>query len=194
MSTAPARRRATWDDLLEAPDGFIGEIVDGEVTLTPRPGFPHAESASDLGALLGGPFRFGHGGGPGGWVILHEPPIAFGDDIRVPDLGGWKKDRYAPPERGPMRTMPDWICELLSPGTALADRSRKLPLYARHGVPHLWLVDPVEFTLEVYRLASDGYVVALTAGGADRVRAEPFGAIEIDLRLLWGGRYVAPAP
>ncbi len=37
---------------------------------------------------------------------------------------------------------PDWVCEVLSPSTAAMDRADKLPIYARAGVEHAWLVDP----------------------------------------------------
>lgn len=53
---------------------------------------------------------------------------------------------------------PDWVCEVLSPRTQVTDRAKKLPIYAREAVSHVWLVD---------------------------VRAEPFAAIELDLAILW---------
>ena len=65
-------RPATWEDLDELPEGVIGEIIGGEIVATPRPDLPHARATSDLGVILGGPFRLGIGG-PGGWVILDEP-------------------------------------------------------------------------------------------------------------------------
>jgi Uma2 family endonuclease len=189
----PARREAGWDDLLEVPEECIGEIVDGELVVHPQPALPHVESASDLGGLLQAPFRFGNGG-PGGWIILDEPRIAFGRDIRVPDLAGWRRERYERTERGPLRAIPDWVCEVLSPGTAVSDRTKKLPLYARHGVPFLWLLDPVAFSLEVFKLGPDGWIVTLLAEGRERVRAVPFDAVELDLSLVWGDRIDAPSP
>jgi Uma2 family endonuclease len=184
----PARKLAGWDDLLDVPEGFVGEIVDGEVVAHPRPGGPHTEVASDLGGLLQGPFQFGSDGGPRGWRILDEPRIAFGSEIRVPDLAGWHLERYVRPESGPFVVAPDWICEVLSPSTAIGDRTRKLPLYARHAVSFLWLVDPVGCSLEVYRLTAEGYLLALAIAGKEKVRAAPFDAIELDLALLWGDR------
>ena len=49
---------------------------------------------------------------------------------------------------------PDWICEVLSPSTEGVDRDDKMPIYAREGVRHAWLVDPIARTLEVYVSAS----------------------------------------
>lgn len=187
--TQPARSfEELWQALVEVPEGLIGEIVDGAVRTNPRPGPPHVEASSGLGIVLGGPFQFGFGGGPGGWVILDEPRVRFGDECRVPDIAGWRRDRYTRPETGPYEVIPDWICELLSTSTAVEDRTEKLPLYAKHGVNHVWVIDAIAQTLEVLRLEGGRWVVAQTFGGDAKVRAEPFGAIEIDLALLWGPR------
>jgi len=80
---------------------------------------------------------------------------------------------------------PDWACEVLSPSTLVKDRARKLPIYAAHGVAHVWLIDPVQRLLEVLRLEGGRYSIASTHAGAERVRAEPFDAIELDLAVLW---------
>jgi Uma2 family endonuclease len=91
------------------------------------------------------------------------------------------------PPRDPFITMtPDRVCEALSPATARFDRTRKLPLYARLGLPHLWLLDPNLETLETYRLQSGHWVLLATHAGDECVRAEPFDDIEIDLKRLWG--------
>jgi hypothetical protein len=58
-------------------------------------------------------------------------------------------------------------------------------IYAREGVAHLWIVDPLARTLEIYRLVRSQWVVAATHGGADTVRPEPFAAIAIDLERWW---------
>jgi Uma2 family endonuclease len=60
-----------------------------------------------------------------------------------------------------------------------------MPVYAREGVEHLWLVDPLSRTLEVYRLESGRWVVVETHGDAAQVRAVPFDALELDLSDWW---------
>lgn len=70
--------------------------------------------------------------------------------------------------------------------TESIDRHKKLPLYARHGVPHVWLIDPIAKTLEVHTLGDDDRWRDVRIHEGDvRVRAEPFAAIEIDLSALW---------
>lgn len=176
-----------WDELDRVPRGYVAEIVDGEVVVLPRPNPPHVRASSDLGTLLGGWFRFGIGG-PGGWVILDEPRIRFGHEIRVPDLAAWRVERFAADDTGPFLVIPDWICEVLSPGTTADDRTAKLPLYSRHRVGHVWLLDPLEQTLEVYRLHGDRWLLVTTFGADAKARAEPFDAVELDLTLVWGAK------
>ncbi|MEZ5579520.1 MAG: Uma2 family endonuclease [Candidatus Competibacteraceae bacterium] len=60
----------------------------------------------------------------------------------VPDLAGWRRERMPRlPHDHRIEVVPDWVCEILSPSTAKTDRVIKMPVYARHGVPYLWLVD-----------------------------------------------------
>jgi Uma2 family endonuclease len=182
----PATKRATYDDLYSIPDNMTGEIINGELIVTPRPSRIHVMASSYLGAELIPPYCHGRGGGPGGWVILIEPEIKLGEHIIVPDLAGWKKERF--PDEEPhnwISVPPDWICETLSPGTRRLDRMIKMPIYAQHEVPYLWLVDPAEKTLEVFRLKEGEWVVAGLFLDNAKVRAEPFTGIELSLGDLW---------
>lgn len=178
-------RPATEEDLDDLPEEVVGEILDGELNVSPRPDPPHTEAASELFGFLHGPFRRGNGG-PGGWVILIEPKIRLGQDILVPDLAGWRVERFASPPKGAYTVVPDWVCEILSPSTERDDRVRKLPIYAREGVRHAWLLDPSLRTLEVLRLHEGSWLIAGVYQSADRVQVEPFEAVEIDLTLIWG--------
>jgi Uma2 family endonuclease len=178
---------ASWDDLLRVPEGAIGEIVAGELVAAPRPGLPHTLVASDLTVVLGSPFRLG-AGGPGGWVILDEPRVRFGDDIRVPDLAGWRRERWTNlPRTGPISVLPDWVCEVLSPSTERDDRTERRALYAGAGVRHYWIVSPAARTVEIHRLGPEGYLIAGSFAAPGLVRAEPFDAVAIDLGQVFGG-------
>ena len=73
----------------------------------------------------------------------------------------------------------------MSPSTTRLDRVRKLPRYARYGIPYAWIVDPKAHSVEVYRLEGDLYTVFSTHEGSAMMRAEPFDACEIDLASLW---------
>ncbi len=174
-----------------APEELVAELLDGELHLCPRPARPHANVASSLGILIGGPFRFGKGG-PGGWVILYEPELHFGPrpDKLVPDLAGWTRARLPLAVGGAdapahYDLAPDWVCEVLSNRTRRLDKGPKMRIYAREGVRHLWHVDPLAGTLEIFRLVQDQWLRVESFSGTAPVRAEPFAAIELDLSLLW---------
>lgn len=184
----PARRRATYADLLRVPESMVAEIIDGELIATPRPSSPHARAASGIGSDLWGPFDRppGGSGGPGGWWILFEPELHLGEDVIVPELAAWRRQRMpAMPDVAFFELVPDWVCEVVSPRTGAVDRSRKMRIYARDGVAHLWMVDPITKTLEVYRSETGRWVVVSTHGEGERVRTEPFDAIELEIGRWW---------
>lgn len=181
----PARRFATYDDLLAVPENQIAELIHGTLVTQPRPAAPHALVSSAMGIDVGAPFHFGRGG-PGGWVILDEPELHLGADVLVPDLAGWRRDRMPEVPRTAAFTLaPDWICEVLSPATAARDRGEKLAIYAREGVRFAWLVDPDPKTLEVFRLVEGKWLLEAVYSGDAVVRAIPFDAVEIALAGWW---------
>lgn len=176
-----------WEELCDLPDNVVGEILDGELVVSPRPGPKHANASSGLIVQIGGPFQFGKDGGPGGWWILGEPEIHFPERVVVPDIAGWRKDRLPKlPDIAYFELAPDWVCETLSSSTARYDRISKLRIYAENGVSYYWIVDPQLRTLEVLTLDNKGYRLEATFEGADKVLAPPFEAIEMDLGDLWG--------
>lgn len=181
----PAQKIATYDDLYSLPENMTGEIIDGELIASPRPSRRHVNAASILGGELIPPYRLGKGG-PGGWVILVEPEIAFGDNIIVPDLAGWKKERFPIDEdHNWISVVPDWVCEIVSPSTASIDRVRKMGIYLQHRVPYYWIIDPISKTLEVFENENARWVVIGSFAGDDKVSVLPFHEIEIDLCSLW---------
>ena len=116
----PARRRATYEDVLAQPDHVVAEVIHGTLYTFARPRTRHARSSSRLGAVLDGPFDRGANGGPGGWIILDEPELHLGadPDILVPDLAGWRRTRMPEMPDAPYLTLaPDWVCEVVSPST-----------------------------------------------------------------------------
>jgi Uma2 family endonuclease len=185
---AEPKRKATYDDVLAAPEHQVAEILDGELFLSPRPASPHARASSILGSELTGPFDRipSDPARPGGWWILDEPELHLAQDVVVPDIAGWRRERMPRiPDAAWFDLAPDWLCETLSPSTANIDRTRKLRIYAREGVRHVWLVDPLARTLEVLSLEEGRWVIAETHAGDDVVRAAPFAAVEIELARLW---------
>ena len=188
----PLIKRATYDDLREVPENFVAEMFDGELYASPRPANPHTYASSKLGAKLA---AFFDPDGAGGWVILDEPELHFGNDVLVPDIARWRRSRMpnVPPDAY-FTLAPDWICEVISPSTEAIDRTKKLRIYARVRVAHAWLLDPLRQTLEVLSLESAGWAPVATHGGRDKVRAVPFDALELELGALWIQSVMDTAP
>ena len=186
MVHAPVKIGATYQDVIDAPEHMVAELIDGELFLQPRPAKPHAEAASVLGMLIGPPFRLGRGG-PGGWWIQDEPELHLFADVLVPDLAGWRKAGMPALDltEAAYTTPPDWVCEVVSPGTAGKDRVRKLPKYAQAGVKHAWLVDPVQRTLEVFENQGGTWLMIQAFQGPAAVEARPFEAVPLELAELW---------
>jgi Uma2 family endonuclease len=171
----------------KAPDHLVAEILDGGLSLMPRPRPRHANVATRLAGELRS-FYNPHAEEPGGWVVLVEPELHLGarPDVIDPDLAGWRKVRLPEePDEAAIRVVPDWVCEVLSDSTEAVDRGPKRRIYRREGVGHLWLCDPRIHTLEVYRLEGGRWLELETFEGEAKVRAEPFEAIELDLGRVW---------
>lgn len=184
----PAKRRATYEDVLAAPPNMVAEIIFGVLHTFPRPRVRHARASTRLGGQIDGPFDRGRGG-PGGWIILDEPELHLGPepDILVPDLAGWRRERMPslPLDAAFLTLAPDWCCEVLSPSTQAIDRADKMEVYQRERVRHVWHVDPEGKTHEVFELGSDVWLRTNVWRGDAKVRARPFDAIELELAVLW---------
>ncbi|RTZ71641.1 MAG: Uma2 family endonuclease [Gammaproteobacteria bacterium] len=176
---------ASYEDLLGVPGNLVAEIIHGHLYTSPRPAPRHARAASSLGAKINPPFDLGDNG-PGGWWILDEPELHLDEDVFVPDLAGWRRERMPQlPDTAWFELPPDWICEVLSPSTERIDRAEKMPRYAHHGVKWLWLVDPDIKTLEAFELHDGQWLLLETLADDAMVRLPPFDAAEFPLSALW---------
>lgn len=180
--------RATLADLLALPEADRYEIVAGDLAAKEAATGRHGEAQASLIILLQS-FRRGGGrvGGPGGWLFGTEVLTQFNaGQVRRPDVAGWKRARLtAMPDVVPVTVIPDWICEILSSRRA-DDLVGKMRLYHQARVPHYWIIDPEAETLAVYRWHEDGYLHVLGAEKGERVKAEPFDAIELHVGVLFG--------
>jgi Uma2 family endonuclease len=207
MSTPPSRR-PTFEELYRQierlPQGITGQIlVPGVLATMSRPGSAHEHTLAHCGRALD---RFDRKFGGEGWWIRQEFEVRFpGDRLAVPDLAGWRAARHPElPDDNPLRIVPDWCAEILSPSTASDDRTLKLPLYASTGVSHVWLVDPELRTIEVYESVAGRPTLIASARDDDRATLAPFDA-EHALGSWWrsrtdpaagraGGQHVEPSP
>ncbi len=174
-------------ELCDLPPHVTGEILGGVLYTQPRPAGPHAVSGSALGMDIGAAFQRGKGG-PGGWWIIDEPEIHFVRDVVVcvPDIAGWRKERMPKIPKGHrFETVPDWACEVLSPSTGKKDRVVKMPVYAQYGVGFLWLVHPLDRTLEAFALHEGCWTVIGLFQDDETVQVAPFAELALNLGDLW---------
>jgi Uma2 family endonuclease len=178
-------RRATYQDVLDAPEHVTVELVDGELTLMTRPRGWHALASGRLFSQLDQTFA-----GGGGWCILQEVELWLGradpqDRVLVPDLSGWRTDRHVPDLALVGHVVaPDWVTEVLSPTTARRDRLVKLHLYAEAGIRHVWIVDPGERSIEVFELRDGVFALVAVAADDAEVALVPFDA-PLKVGRLW---------
>ena len=110
----------------------------------------------------------------------------LGEDIVVPDLAGWRRERMPEyPDTAYVTLAPDWVCEVLSASTRRFDLHDKRPIYAREKVAHLWFVDPTDRTLEAFELREGHWVLIASAKDDDPISIRPFDAITFSLGDLW---------
>lgn len=188
MSNPAKSRRATIADLLAIPEERRRhEVIDGSLVEKEAASIRHGAAQVRLSRRLSPYDRRPGGRWPGGWWFATEVEVFFEDSqVFRPDIAGWRRERLPElPSEAPIAVRPDWICEILSKNRR-NDLIRKKRVYHRHEVGHYWIVDPIEETLAVHRWHPDGYVEILAADRDERIRAEPFEAIDFRIGVLFG--------
>jgi Uma2 family endonuclease len=182
---AVPKRPATYQDVLDQPDHVVAEIVGGTLYLGPLPPPRGALAKTALCALLMHALRAGRGRDRGWWV-MPSPELRLGDDVLVADIAAWRRARTPDLlQRDVFDVAPDWVCEVLQPKTRALDLAVKRPAYARHGVGHLWQVDPDARTLEAFALEGGRWVLVETLADAAAMTLPPFDAVGFGLADLW---------
>lgn len=187
-SSIPQGGATTADLLAIAEHDRYHELIDGEIIRKATPSAEHGTAQRKLGAIIE-PFDRRPGGQwPGGWWLMTEVEVQIADNQTYrPDLVGWRRDRIPERPRGtPVAVRPDWIAEIVSETNASNDRVTKLNAYLRYRVPHYWILDPTDESLAAYRWTPDGYLLVVAARSGQRVRVEPFEAIELTVAEIFG--------
>ena len=192
-------RKATYQDVLGAPENMVAQLIDGELYLHARPVDPHVRASGKLYSAIdllydsnfdnddyGDGDGDGDGDGPEEWAIMPEPELRLGKDVLVPDIAGWRVSKYPRNQANSFsEVVPNWVCEVLSPTTRHIDLGRKRDIYAREGVSHHWIVEPKERTLQVSELSGGKWLPISTLSDAERVSVPPFEKLNISLSRLW---------
>ena len=173
----------TYRDYAALPDdGRRYEIHDGELSMMPAPSPQHQIVSANLFRILDAHVRSNQLG-----MVLFAPLDVILTDTAIvqPDLVYLDASRLGATSQRGIEGPPTLAIEILSPSTARVDRATKFRLYARHGVPFFWLVDPDARTVEAYRLTDEQYALALRAGGDTPVDLPPFVGLALMPASLW---------
>jgi Uma2 family endonuclease len=176
---------ATYQDVIDAPEHKVAEIIDGTLYLSPRPPFGAARAKQNLLQQLWRPYEHGEAGA-GRWWLLREPEFSMGTDVLVPDLVGWRRERLPVlPDASGTDLPPDWVCEALTPVTRALDLTLKRRAYARAGIPHLWQIDDEARLLEAFTLDAGQWRLVAALRDDQEVCLAPFKAVAFSLGELW---------
>jgi len=152
-------------DALDVP--FLRELHEGVLYVSPSPGLRHQSAVSRIAEIFP-PLL------PAKLIGLVAPFDYQPDDHTTyePDYSVWDRSVV---ERRPLDLPPLLAIEVLSPSKPEHDLVRKFGGYARFGVPHYWIVNPVGETLVAYRLEEGTYVEVGRAAGEELFEVEgPF--------------------
>ena len=152
----------TAEEFAKLPDPIDGsqqELIRGEVVTMPPPGFLHGVVQGNVFFALKTHARATNQGR----VTVESGVITERDldTVRGPDVAFWSFERLPAdqvPEVYP-NVAPDLCVEVLSPSNSEERMTRKVREYFASGVRLVWVIDPDERTVTVYRAPGDGRVM-----------------------------------
>jgi Uma2 family endonuclease len=173
----------TYEDYAALPqDGHRYELHEGALSVTPAPGTRHQRVSSRLYDALRAHLK-----ATGLGEVLYAPleVILARTSVVQPDLVYIAPEHAARVSARGIEGAPTLAVEILSPSTTTIDRSTKLGLYARHGVPYYWIVDPEGRAIEAWELAGGAYRLAARVSGRVAVSLPPFDGLALVPEALW---------
>jgi Uma2 family endonuclease len=183
-----AEKLQTVADLMQSADERV-ELIDGEIVRRPMARSEHALIQSGLSDEIQ---LFKRKSGPGGWWIMTEISVQY-HEHQCPshDLAGWRKERLPGRPTGVMKLIPDWVCEITSPGHERKDLFHHFMLLQRSRVTFDWVISPEDKTLIAYQLVEEKYHVTFSLECRKpedfvKARIPPFTEAEIDLGYVFG--------
>lgn len=173
----------TYDDYVLLPnDRNRYEILEGELSVTPAPSTKHQTVLGNLFIVVA---RHVNQHNLGRVFFAPVDLILEPTSVLQPDLLFVSSARRHLITERAIEGAPDLVVENLSPATSRTDRVTKAQIYARHGVPAYWIVDPDEETVEVYLLEAGGYRLAATLRGDTPQPLPPFQSLSLIPRALF---------
>ena len=176
VSTVPGPYRA--DDYWKLPEGEPIELIRGYYVMSPAPNTLHQAISLLLSEMVLRASRTG-----GGFGVASPVDVHLSDDTVVqPDIVYVAKNRRSIVGRH-VTGAPDLVVEIVSQSHATRDRRHKLAIYAEHGVPEYWIVDPTERDVEFLLLQDDRYQVEPVTSNTYTSPRLP--EVMLDLAAFW---------
>ena len=172
----------TIDDIYALPDGQRAELIDGRMYMMAPPGRKHQRITLELSTIINNYIKE-----KGGFCEVNIAPFAV-------FLNADDKKNYVEPDISVICSTdkltdkgctgaPDWIIEIVSPGSRRMDYYTKLFNYRTAGVREYWIVDPEKNRILVYNFESENtgdytFSEAIKAGIYDDLEID-FSSIDI---------------
>jgi Uma2 family endonuclease len=170
-----------FQELGEDPVGVRLELVDGAVAVYPSQTPRHSAIIVSLSYVIGKHIshnQLGH--------LFGDVDTFFGlYDVRRPDLLYFSTARLHFVGKTALEGPPDLCVEIVSPSSLRIDRKDKFKQYAKGKVKNYWIVNPMEKTVEGFRLVAGKYRLAGSGKNDDVISLPPFKDLEIPLGKLW---------
>jgi Uma2 family endonuclease len=167
----------------EDPPGVRLELVQGDILVSPSPSYEHSHADRYLSALIIQHIVENDLG-----ELVGDVDTIFDDfNVRRPDIIFIAKNRLKLRDRRKhgIRFTPDLCVEILSPSSVDYDEEEKFAFYADKGVPHYWIVDPMNRTFRAFKLGKKSYSETTSGRHKDTVTAPPFPQLKIPLASIW---------
>ena len=174
----------TYDDYVQLPDdGRRYEILDGELEVSPAPAPRHQRVLLNLVRIIADHVEER---ALGQVYVAPIDVILARDSVVQPDLVFVAAGRESIVTERAIEGPPDLAVEILSPWSDRRDRVAKSGLYARYGIRHYWIADPIACTLETYEADGSTYRLVATHQGPANVEPAVLPDLRIDLGRVWG--------
>ena len=187
MTAARPRLPYTYDDYCTLPEDMSRryELLHGDFYMVPAPTTRHQRILKKLYSLLQREVEKHRLGD----VLFAPVDVILGQgdarEVVQPDLLFIAQGRLEIVKLHGIEGPPDLVVEILSPGTEQRDRGYKLTMYARHGVPEYWIIDPDARMIDVYRAGPSDYLPATQYNVNDSIVCTPLGDLSIPLNKLF---------
>ncbi|MCG6551253.1 MAG: Uma2 family endonuclease [Candidatus Magnetominusculus sp. LBB02] len=177
----------TYEKYLTLGDETRSEIIEGDLTMTPAPGFSHQYVVTNLFFIFNKHIKERIGG-----YIVTAPTDVILSDVNIvqPDILYISKARRGIIRERGVFGPPDLVVEIISPSSHYRDVHVKKALYERFGIAEFWIVNPYMKAIEVlalnkegrYELISDG---CLMAEGRQHVISGVIEGLTVDLKEVY---------